>query len=134
MNKWKCLVITTGSGKPGQPKPRGEDGKFLPSGGRKPRNEYSKIYYKELRLKVLQKYSAEKPYCSCCSENTYEFLTLDHINGGGKKERNKRPGAGLWLDILRAPYDPTKYQVLCYNCNCVKKFDMEAICPHKRGV
>lgn len=46
-----------------------------------------KRYRLQRKLKVLEKYSQGKIACSCCGESTIEFLSIDHINGGGTSHR-----------------------------------------------
>ena len=102
---------------------------FIRSRNRK----WRKIKFPELRLKVLQKYSGDPPKCACCGERHVEFLTVDHIHGGGHVERKKLNRSGLYLLVylLKKDTDKSKYQILCYNCNCFKKNDVDRICPHK---
>jgi len=60
-----------------------------------------------------------------------EFLTIDHINGGGNKQKQEIGGAGikLYLWMKRNNY-PSGFQVLCMNCNFAK--GKYGICPHQR--
>ena len=70
--------------------------------------------------------------CNCCGEKTYEFLCIDHINGGGRKERLNDPqkkGSGLYSWIIKNGF-PGGFQILCHNCNMAKGFYVE--CPHNR--
>ena len=46
------------------------------------------------RIKVIQHYGGE---CVYCGEKTIQFLTVDHINGGGTRHRR---------DILKGSIDP----------------------------
>jgi hypothetical protein len=85
----------------------------------------NKLYLKKRnatrRLQVLIHYSEETPRCKKCGEKHLEFLEIDHINGGGRKQR----GTG-WHNIyvkLIAENFPEGYQILCSNCN-IKKFKM----------
>lgn len=57
------------------------------------------------------------------------FLSLDHIKGGGTKEREQTGmmGKKLYKLLLKTSVD-SKYQVLCYNCNLAKGNRKE--CPH----
>jgi len=74
-----------------------------------------------LRLEALKHYSqAEVPYCKCCNESIINFLTIDHINGGGTKHRKEVTSSSrLGLFLAKNNY-PEGYQILCYNCNCSK--------------
>jgi predicted amidophosphoribosyltransferase len=59
--------------------------------------------------------------CSCCAENTIEFLSFDHVNGGGTAERKKFNYHNLYSWIQKNQY-PDNFQILCYNCNCARGF------------
>lgn len=77
------------------------------------------------RLAALDAYGGE---CSCCSENRYEFLTIDHVNNDGASHRKEFGEAiGSWLK--KNGY-PAGFQVLCMNCNWAKGRYGE--CPHER--
>lgn len=87
-------------------------------------------YRNKLRLEVLKYYSGENPICECCNENHMEFLTIDHINGGGNKHRKSiaknLSGWQFYLWLKRNNY-PKGFQVLCMNCNFAKG---HGGCPH----
>ena len=68
--------------------------------------------------------------CSCCGEKIVEFLTIDHINGGGGKHIKSLGGAHLseWLYYQGFP---DGFRLLCMNCNfSIGKF---GYCPHNKG-
>lgn len=50
-------------------------------------------------------------------------LTIDHINGGGTKERekNKIPSGQAFYTWLKKNGYPDGYQVLCMNCQFIKR-------------
>ena len=84
----------------------------------------------EHRLTVLTHYSNGTPICKCCKETEIQFLTLDHINGGGNKERKHNGNHQIkWRQIIANDYPPI-YQVLCMNCNWGRRLD--GICPHEK--
>lgn len=83
---------------------------------------------KDKRRIVLNHYSNGTMACNCCGENIYDFLSLDHINGGGNQHRKKEKGR-LEPKLIKANF-PDGYQVLCHNCNMGKRFNNN-ICPHK---
>jgi hypothetical protein len=70
--------------------------------------------------------------CACCGEDNIDFLTLDHVNGDGKADREARKmdGGGAsfyaWLKARNFP-DKDRYQVLCANCNGAK--GTKTACP-----
>ena len=96
--------------------------------------EYHKKYSRSLKAEVLSHYDNGSLKCSCCGEKQLEFLTLDHVNNDGAKDRRKRfgknkGGGGLtfYLHLKKEGY-PKGFQVLCMNCNFAKRY--ENICPH----
>jgi hypothetical protein len=54
--------------------------------------------------------------CQICGESEKEFLTIDHINDDGNKERHMG-SLGWKRKILDGTFDKSRYQVLCHNCN-----------------
>lgn len=70
--------------------------------------------------------------CVCCGINDYNYLSIDHINGGGIEDREQHNKWSKYLksilNISKEEVDK-KYQALCYNCNCAKGF--HGVCPHK---
>ncbi len=84
-----------------------------------------------IRKEVLAHYSNGIPKCACCGEQTLLFLTVDHMNGGGREERQRLNRYGWrFYQWLRDEGFPAGYQVLCFNCNAAKGFWGE--CPHRR--
>jgi hypothetical protein len=60
---------------------------------------------------------------------TPEFLTMDHINGGGNQHRKK-----IKESIYRWLYHnnfPSGFRVLCANCNM--SYGLFGYCPHKKS-
>ena len=96
----------------------------------RPATEQSKQKDRELyrakRRMVLDHYGK---VCHCCQEDKYEFLAIDHINGGGNKHK-KEIGRGerilAWL--IRNNY-PEGFRVLCHNCN--QALGHYGFCPHQ---
>jgi len=71
-------------------------------------------------------------FCACCGENERAFLSMDHVNNDGYKDRasnRKRSSAHLYRRIKNQGF-PKTYQVLCMNCNFGKRMN-NGICPHK---
>ena len=66
--------------------------------------------------------------CVCCGETEPLFLTLDHINGGGGKER-RESGRELYRHILKTGIR-SDLRVLCNNCNRGRWLNGGA-CPHE---
>ena len=85
------------------------------------RRRIMRVYRLNLRMKVIKLLGGK------CS-NPYNFnhgdfeedlrcLQIDHVNGGGNKEHKLGPNS-LYRKILK---DPTGYQLLCANCNWIKR-------------
>lgn len=84
----------------------------------------------EMRYEVLCHYSdADYPRCECCHETILEFLSIDHIHGGGGKERKQIRGTNYY-GWLRSHGLPAGMRVLCHNCN--QSFGFYGYCPHQR--
>lgn len=108
--------------------------------GREFRLEKQRLYSKQkgrhIRELALKAYSkSNNPFCKCCGETTYEFLAIDHINGGGNKHRrdttNKCGSYNMYCWLKRNNY-PEGFQVLCHNCNLAKGF--YGVCPHQKSL
>lgn len=86
-------------------------------------------YRQRLRREVLLAMGGK---CECCGETTPEFLAIDHVKGGGSKERKllKNSAAGMYAKIKSLGYPKDQYQLLCHNCNCAKGW--YGRCPHQR--
>lgn len=72
------------------------------------------------RMGILSYYSNPqgRPICNNCGEREFDALCLDHIYGGGGKERKElnSNSTHFWTWLERNNY-PAGYQVLCANCN-----------------
>jgi hypothetical protein len=89
--------------------------------------------WKQIRIEVLNHYGNK---CACCGETTPEFLSIDHINGGGNGHRKaleengvkKHHGSGFYKWLIDNNY-PDGFQLLCHNCNFAKGHYGK--CPHE---
>jgi hypothetical protein len=99
----------------------------------KTRNERNALYHKpkrmELKLEIWSAYGG--PICKCCGEERVEFLSIDHINGGGNQHRKEITGfkQGNIYRWLKKNNFPEGFQVLCFNCNMSIGF--YGYCPHE---
>jgi hypothetical protein len=80
-----------------------------------------------VRLEGLMAYSDGQPKCDCCGETTLEFLSIDHVNGGGSKHRKELNGISIYAWLKRNKY-PVGFRVLCHNCNL--SIGYYGYCPH----
>lgn len=99
------------------------------------KSAYERNRDKELRLKAFEMYGGQ--ICTCCGETQYEFLCIDHINGGGNQHRtlaigDKKCAGSKMCRWLKTNNYPEGYQVLCHNCNMAKGF--YGYCPHTKKV
>ena len=95
------------------------------------RNAYHKGRRDRLKIEVLSRYSDHSlPRCACCLEPDPQFLTIDHVNGGGTQHRKTLRHTSVY-DWLKRNRFPAGYQVLCFNCNFAKRDG--AMCPHQIG-
>jgi hypothetical protein len=80
---------------------------------------------RRVKKEAIEKYGS---VCACCGENCMEFLTIDHISGGGIQERGNGSGARFYRKLIReARRDDLR--VLCMNCN--HAIGLYGYCPHE---
>jgi LSD1 subclass zinc finger protein len=88
----------------------------------------TRAWNKNRRLRVLAAYGST---CQCCGEAAYEFLVIDHVDGGGSRHRKNLPARGTaiykWLEDNGFPEG---FRVLCHNCNSA--IGLYGYCPHQR--
>jgi hypothetical protein len=74
--------------------------------------------YKRTRDKVVRELGGK---CACGFTDT-RALQIDHINGGGGDDRRKFGGRWrLFYEYVAA--NPLKFQILCANCNAIKRIE-----------
>lgn len=78
------------------------------------------------RREMLEAYGG---CCACCGETAWQFLALDHIDGGGTQDRRGRASDKLVAELRRAGWPRDHHQLLCHNCNLAKGF--YGSCPHE---
>lgn len=98
---------------------------------------YQNSYSRQARERVIAGYGNK---CACCGMTGLPFLTLDHVNNDGNKDRlarrgGKKSGRGedrrTWYNRLIREGFPPHIQVLCWNCNMAKAHYGGGVCPHK---
>jgi hypothetical protein len=95
---------------------------------RRERYLYNREYFHKLKLTVLTHYSGTNPP-QCANPygehkepyTNIKALSIDHINGGGNKHR-KTIGWSLYYWLIAHNY-PKGFQVLCMNCQFIKKYE-----------
>ena len=91
------------------------------------RREQHNLRNKKTKLEVFTHYGGNPPKCSQCGITDIRVLTIDHINNDGAKHRREigsYAGTSFYL-WLRVHNYPEGYQVLCWNCNWIKRLEMK---------
>jgi predicted nucleic-acid-binding Zn-ribbon protein len=73
-----------------------------------------------LRTKVLDRLG---PSCKHCGFSDVRALQIDHIHGGGIKDIRSSSNIQRYTRILKMPEPNTFYQILCANCNWIKRHE-----------
>jgi hypothetical protein len=82
----------------------------------------STLQQRKLRIKIYEKYGAK---CVRCGFSDPRALHIDHVGGGGSKELRLGRGGGMSY-YYRVLKDATgRYQILCANCNAIKRFERD---------
>ena len=89
---------------------------------------YENNAYKKFVNLVIQHDPLNKIQIIRHEENKFEFLALDHVNGGGREERKTRSTQQIALTAIREGF-PDTYRVLCHNCN--QAIGWYGKCPHE---
>jgi hypothetical protein len=83
----------------------------------------SAAYHRKIKKKLFDRMGGQ---CIKCGFSDYRVLQVDHINGRGKKDRLGTHQ--LYLHILKDNLWKEKYQLLCANCNQIKRWEKEENC------
>ena len=76
-------------------------------------------YGKKIKKKVMNFYSSGEMRCRDCKEDILELLTIEHINGGGVKQRKEMRSHNIYKWLIKENFPPG-YAVLCIRCNWLK--------------
>jgi hypothetical protein len=85
----------------------------------------------KLRYIIITHYSGNPPKCQCCGESIYDFLTINHKNGGGHEEHKITNYMEFYRSIIENNF-PDTFNILCMNCNYGSYRSIDKICPHKK--
>ena len=105
----------------------------------RPKKKYKKVQtirkeYHQLHEKEFKKYEAVRNtelrelamealggVCAHCGNADPRVLQIDHVFARGSRERKEIGTRGILIKILEsAGYG---YQILCSNCNCIKRIE-----------
>lgn len=87
-----------------------------------------KQYQLKVKLEVFNRYTDGDVKCACCGENELQFLSIDHIHGGGTKHRAEIGAHKIYFWLRNNNY-PDGFRVLCHNCN--QSLGFYGWCPHQ---
>jgi hypothetical protein len=73
-----------------------------------------------LRLEINERFGG---CCVRCGNSDERVLHIDHVHGGGQKELRQGHGGGLAYYYRVRRDNSGKYQLLCANCNAIKRFE-----------
>ena len=81
-----------------------------------------RLYWKMLREKAIELLGNK---CVNCGFSDKRALQIDHINGGGRKDkRNLKGKQGYLKTVIESILSKeNKYQLLCANCNWIKRVE-----------
>lgn len=83
----------------------------------------------KIKMVVMNHYGNDMPRCVCCGESHIEFLHIDHINGGGVRQRKEFSNSRqMYAWIINNDF-PNTFRILCANCNMSKS--AHGHCPHR---
>jgi predicted restriction endonuclease len=88
-------------------------------------------HYQKLKHLVFEHYGTK---CACCGESNPLFLSIDHINGSGRKqmkELNFGRGIKFYRWLIKNNF-PSGYRTLCLNCNSA--MGHYGYCPHNKEI
>ena len=83
-----------------------------------------KKYQQRSRYQSLLHYSNGTLSCGRCNFSDIRALSIDHIEGGGYKQRKERNSGNIY-NWLKARKFPVGYQVLCMNCQFIKRIEQK---------
>lgn len=85
-------------------------------------NKYNSAWQRGLKIEVLSHYNGGGyPKCSTCGESRIDCLSIDHIDGGGEKHKRELGICGPVYNWLKKNDYPPGFQVLCMNCQFIKR-------------
>ena len=103
---------------------------------------WSKQHRQELRDRINREREKDKEYvffilgnkCAKCQIEDRRVLQVDHIDRSLKKTiKYKRGGKGLYAAIRRGEFPITAFQLLCANCNWIKRAENKEVQQRTQG-
>lgn len=94
--------------------------------------KYKRKWLKMLKEKVYNHYSGGNIKCAKCGFTDIRALSVDHINGNGSKHRQKIGHGDTYRWLVNNNF-PIGFQILCMNCQFIKKSENKECTPIKIG-
>lgn len=94
--------------------------------------EATSKYNAAVKLECLVRYSSVVPSCACCGLDDTEVLSIDHIEGVGRRHRKETGDGSNFYRWLQKNDFPSGYRVLCLSCNFAR--GAYGTCPHESQV
>ena len=95
------------------------------------RRNYIREYHRRIRKEVIDHLGGK---CIRCGFSDPRALQVDHVNGEGWIEhrgKTRLPTYSYSKKVLSYPADVGPYQLLCANCNWIKRYENEEV-PYRR--
>ena len=91
---------------------------------REKRKIETRDYFRNVRLVALEALGGK---CVKCGFDDYRALQIDHVGGGGSRERKAVTRSYYTMIVESILKDEGKYQLLCANCNWIKRVENSEI-------
>lgn len=87
--------------------------------------KHNNTYHQKIKYECMAQYCPNRlVQCKQCGFNDMRALCIDHIDGGGTQHRKSLGGGGsVFYKWLKKNNYPAGFQVLCTNCNFIKRFE-----------
>lgn len=84
------------------------------------RRKYQNNKRRNRRIEVINLFGGK---CVKCGFDDWRALQIDHVNGWGSKERRQFKDTYSYLELCVQNINTDKYQLLCANCNWIKRYE-----------
>ena len=83
---------------------------------------YNRVWRQRQRMAIITKLGGK---CVRCGFADWRALQVDHVNGGGTKERRLAVSMRRYYKAILASAEAQtgEYQLLCANCNQIKRYE-----------
>jgi hypothetical protein len=88
------------------------------------KREWTTKYNARLRKAALDVLGGK---CIKCGFSDIRALQVDHVNGGGTKDKKKTTHTYFKIVVESFLKGENKYQLLCANCNWIKRYENKEI-------